>query len=279
MKKIFITGLLFLFSVVTWSQKDSVFVVNIEYNYVVRGNVAKNITFKGAYDLFLLPDYGMSVFDKDESKSVVLNKSITDSNIATWIPKGNNLSTLFKNYVKNEMFLKRDINFRFFVQKDSLTIFDWDIKEEKKTILGYNCQAAKTTFRGRIYEAWFTTALPVSGPWKFDGLPGAILEVNSLDEYVNWTAVAVVAKNQKPDFAVPDNPFLEDKALTWSEFKTLYKEKAIAASKYVTKEGDKLNIVTPRMGIERYIEEDDKDYQADKVLKKMGTEAINHLYK
>jgi hypothetical protein len=69
MKKIFITGLLFFFSVVTWSQKDSVFVVNIKYNYVVRGNEARNVTFKGAYDLFLLPDYGISVFDAKVKQS------------------------------------------------------------------------------------------------------------------------------------------------------------------------------------------------------------------
>jgi GLPGLI family protein len=252
-----------------WAQNDSIQSINVKYNYTVRGNAAKNVTFKAAYDLFLFPDFGVSVCDEEENIAPRVESPVSNSAVIEWKPKGKNLSTLYKNYARNEMFLKSNINFRFFVQKDSLTIFDWDIKEETKTILGYNCQAATTTFRGRNYRAWFTTALPVCGPWKFDSLPGAILEVKALDDYVSWEATGIIVSKQKPDYPKPENPFVLDKALTWSEFKSLYKEKAIAASKYITKEGEKLNIVTARMGVERYIEEDDNDYQADKVMKKI----------
>ena len=41
----------------------------------------------------------------------------------------------------------------------------------------FACQRARTQFRGRIYDVWFTTDIPISnGPWKFQGLPGLILE-------------------------------------------------------------------------------------------------------
>ena len=270
MKNWYVLSLLFMVCSTVWAQNDSITLINIKYNYVVRGNAAKNITYKAAYDLVLFPDFGLAVYDKEVDKSPKIeNSTSASSTVIEWKPKGENLSTLYKNYVNNEMFLKKDINFRFFVQKDSLTIFDWDIKEETKTILGYNCQAAITTFRGRNYKAWFTIALPVCGPWKFDSLPGAILEVQALDDYVSWEAIGIIINKQKPDYPRPANPFALDKALTWSEFKLLYKEKAIAASKYTTKEGEKLNIVTARMGVERYIEEDDKDYQADIVMKKI----------
>lgn len=269
MKIFYVLSLLFMVCSTVWSQKDSITSINLKYNYVVRGNVAKDITYKAAYDLVLFPDFGLAVYDKEVDKAPKIENITSTSNAIEWKPKGKNLSTLYKNYARNEMFLKSNINFRFFVQKDSLTIFDWDIKEETKTILGYTCQAATTTFRGRNYKAWFTTALPVCGPWKFDSLPGAILEVKASDDYVSWEATGIIVDKQKPDYPQPENPFVLDKALTWSEFKLLYKEKAIAASKYVTKEGEKLNIVTARMGVERYIEEDDNDYQADKVMKKI----------
>ena len=61
----------------------------------------------------------------------------------------------------------------------------WRLKPEHKTILGYDCQRATCSFRGREYEAWFTLDIPLSyGPWKFHGLPGLILEVaDTKNEY------------------------------------------------------------------------------------------------
>ena len=269
MRNLYVLSLLFMVSSTVWAQNDSIQLVVIKYNYVVRGNVAKDITHKAVYDLFLIPDFDVSVYDKEENIAPKFESPVSNSAVIEWNPKGKNLSTLYKNSAANEMYLKNSINLRFFVQKDSLTIFDWDIKQETKTILGYNCQAATTTFRGRNYKAWFTIALPVCGPWKFDSLPGAILEVKALDDYVSWEATGIIVNKQKPDYPIPENPFLSEKALSWTEFKSLYKEKAIAASKYTTQEGEKLNIVTSRIGVERYIEEDDEDYQADKVMKKI----------
>ncbi len=58
---------------------------------------------------------------------------------------------------------------------------DWNIKDESKNILGYNCRKATCRFAGRNYEAWFTMEIPIQdGPYKFQGLPGLI--VNIADE-------------------------------------------------------------------------------------------------
>lgn len=268
MKNNLFTILLLVFALNLWGQKDSVQLIEIKYQHIVRGDKFKNITFNKDFSLFRYPDFGLSIYDLE---SLEAPSKISDSNnpdFVQWKPKGKNLNTLYKDYNKNEMYLKDMISFRFFVVKDSLTIFDWDIQNEKKTILGYQCQSATTSFRGRNYKAWFTTALPVCGPWKFDNLPGAILEVKALDQYVSWEAKGIVINNKSEASAIPENPFSVDKKMTWSEFKALYKQKAIANSKYKTAEGEELNMVTPRMLTERYIDENDKDYQADKVLEK-----------
>ena len=63
---------------------------------------------------------------------------------------------------------------------------NWQIGNETKTIVGYQCQKATCSFRGRNYTAWFAVDIPLSyGPWKFCGLPGLILKVqDDANEYV-----------------------------------------------------------------------------------------------
>ncbi len=65
----------------------------------------------------------------------------------------------------------------------------WSIGTEKKTILGYECTLATCTFRGRDYRAWFTPEIGLSkGPWKLGGLPGLILEAETVDGDYRFTA-------------------------------------------------------------------------------------------
>lgn len=68
------------------------------------------------------------------------------------------------------------------VKEDNLT-WNWNLKKDMKKIGNFNCQKATIKFRGRNYIAWFTQEIPVPfGPWKFQGLPGVILEVYDTDK-------------------------------------------------------------------------------------------------
>ena len=73
-----------------------------------------------------------------------------------------------------------------FFYTQELGIFDWEIYPETKMIKNYKVQKASTSFAGRDYVAWFTTEVPVSdGPYKFNGLPGLILEIaDTRNDYV-----------------------------------------------------------------------------------------------
>ena len=110
--------------------------------------------------------------------------------------------------------------------EQSYPAMDWTILDDTKTIGGYSCQKAQTTFKGRTYEAWFTTELPFSyGPWKLQGLPGLILEAKDVKDEVSFTYAGF-------DKVVGDNNFvaLPDGAIKSSAAEVLKLKEAFKAN-------------------------------------------------
>ena len=71
-------------------------------------------------------------------------------------------------------------------------LMQWTLESEKQTICDYQSQRATCHWRGRDYEAWFTSAIPLkSGPWKFGGLPGLIMMIYDTKHLYTWEAVSV----------------------------------------------------------------------------------------
>lgn len=90
-----------------------------------------------------------------------------------------------------------------FLVSDNTPEIKWNIKyKETKKIGKYTCKKATTTFRGTNIEAYYTTEIPVSiGPYKFNGLPGLILELKTggIDNH-SW----IVKNIQYPFKGVPN---------------------------------------------------------------------------
>lgn len=73
----------------------------------------------------------------------------------------------------------------------------WEIGDATKNILGYECVEATTNFHGRKWTVWFTPEIPVhNGPWKFDGLPGLILEAIADGNQYQFVATGVQQTNK-----------------------------------------------------------------------------------
>ncbi|MBQ8265750.1 MAG: GLPGLI family protein [Bacteroides sp.] len=95
---------------------------------------------------------------------------------------------------KSKILVKEIIGFDgTFYYTENKPEFNWEIDfSQTKEVAGYVCHAAKGTYAGRDYQAWFTTDIPISdGPWLFCGLPGLILEVSSLDEEFLYTCMSI----------------------------------------------------------------------------------------
>lgn len=68
----------------------------------------------------------------------------------------------------------------------------WTLHEDCQMILGYKCQRATCNWRGRSFEAWFASDIPVQlGPWLFCGLPGIILKLYDTQKLYVWEAVSL----------------------------------------------------------------------------------------
>jgi len=93
---------------------------------------------------------------------------------------------------------------------------EWEITGEHGTVASFDCQKAECDFRGRRWEAWFTTEIPVGeGPWKLRGLPGLILYARDTTGQYSFEAVSVT------DEPVPfyDYVYEYEKRTTYRKFK------------------------------------------------------------
>ncbi len=98
---------------------------------------------------------------------------------------------------------------------ESLPKINWQLEQETRKIEKFTCNKATTIFRGRRYIAWFTTEIPIHlGPWKFNGLPGAVLQIYDETRSFTWTATRVEGKAQNIEMELDHNL----KKITLKEF-------------------------------------------------------------
>ena len=90
------------------------------------------------------------------------------------------LLTYDKVYIDNYMY------------QEPLSLMKWNLVPGSEMICGYKCRKATTSFRGRKWTAWYAPEIPIdNGPWKFGGLPGLILKIESDDNDHHFVAVAI----------------------------------------------------------------------------------------
>ncbi|WP_080779495.1 GLPGLI family protein [Chryseobacterium phocaeense] len=144
--------------------------------------------------LYTNPEYDKKKKGKDYYFISTINSSIQDS---------------------KDFFFTESIGYsaenEYFVH-DAVPKIDWIIDENStKSILGYECTKATAKFRGSNITAYFAKKIPYSvGPFKFYGLPGAILDVRADGlNYDLWKAIKVELDNTDVIDYNPQFPKLE----------------------------------------------------------------------
>ncbi len=107
------------------------------------------------------------------------DRQLAKRQIIKTLPARGMTTYVFKNHPNGTTTILDKIFTDYFRYEDDINPQEWDLSSDStKSILGYKCQKATCTFRGREWTAWFALDIPISdGPWKFCGLPGLIMEV------------------------------------------------------------------------------------------------------
>lgn len=106
---------------------------------------------------------------------------------------------VFRNVTDGETMVYQNVAGEYCSYTEPTETPVWELRPDTKTIMGYPCQLAACNFRGRIWEAWFTTEIPVNeGPWKLFGLPGLILEASDTKRHYSYKVAGMVTGNLLP---------------------------------------------------------------------------------
>lgn len=105
---------------------------------------------------------------------------------------------IYKNFITKEFYTIQNISSRNFVYMQNSNQLEWKITKEKKIIHTYNCKKAVVNFGGRVWDAWFTEEIPINdGPYKFQGLPGLILEIADRNKDYHFSTIRISKLNEK----------------------------------------------------------------------------------
>lgn len=119
----------------------------------------------------------------------------------SWIPDG--VCPLYYDVYTFRDSRQRVVSSRFqyaeYQYSEPADALNWEMKPGQRLILGFKCNCACVSYRGRTWTVWFTFDIPYSsGPWKLGGLPGLILEAEDDQGLFKWKAAGIVQDEKEP---------------------------------------------------------------------------------
>lgn len=180
--------------------KDSILVVNYDIFYNTEIPNRKN----GTLEIYLNSQNALFYISKSNLTSGVTK----EDNKITLIGK-NGVRYMKVNGLNKSIQYTEFINDETFLVNDTINLQEWNLNyDELKKIGNFTCNKATLYFRGRNYIAWYDINIPIPfGPWKFNNLPGLILEIYDDTNRYNWRANTVYYTNKS-------NIVLEEEKIT-----------------------------------------------------------------
>lgn len=140
---------------------------------------------------------------------------------------GGSKNVVYKHYPVGKETITDKILRSHFSYEEDLPSFAWTLCDSTRVLLGYSVQMATCSFRGRDYVAWFASEIAISdGPWKFQGLPGLILEVADTQGHYTFSATGI-APSQDVPIVFDEYPYLKTTRKKYTETRRRYVEDPI----------------------------------------------------
>jgi len=132
--------------------------------------------------------------DITDNESVYYNRDyfIMDSVFAAnaQLPAPPSMSNVIKHKLDSDDFEEYELLEYELLKIPSTTKQNWKLSDEKKQFQDFNLQKAETDWAGRHWIAWFSPQIPFNtGPYKFGGLPGLIVELNDSKNNFNFQLI------------------------------------------------------------------------------------------
>ncbi|MDH6306379.1 GLPGLI family protein [Parabacteroides sp. PF5-5] len=115
---------------------------------------------------------------------------------------------IYKNYPAGKTTMLEQLAMNRYRCEEKTDIPQWELLSDTLTVLSYPCRKAICQFRGRTWEAWYTSDIPRSeGPWKLQGLPGIILKAQDSKGHYTFEAIALAQYNGEEQVEYGDEGF------------------------------------------------------------------------
>lgn len=88
---------------------------------------------------------------------------------------------MLENFNENTLDYYGKVSIDNYTYREPIPTINWNLTDSIKQVCGYFCKQATCTFRGRQWTAWYCDIPQSVGPWKLNGLPGLILEAETID--------------------------------------------------------------------------------------------------
>ena len=107
--------------------------------------------------------------------------------------------TIYKNYPEGMLTHTEKICMDWFKYDENMPRLEWELTDSVINVLGYECQSARCSFRGRIWTAFYTEDIPLTeGPWKLHGLPGLIMKATDENGHYTFECKGIKSKAERP---------------------------------------------------------------------------------
>jgi GLPGLI family protein len=185
--------LFYIINQVAYSQNIN---YDLEISYDINYNTAKPNTQKGA--LYIDKSMTRSFFlhgEDTERKVKFDDQDETEINpmaASATIVLGGSKRFVFTDLNKDSLYTKENIFSKQYLILEKVPAFNWVLGTEEKALNDLVLKKATLNFRGRDYVAWYSEDYPVRyGPWKFQGLPGLIMEIHDTTKTYHWQVTGI----------------------------------------------------------------------------------------